>query len=95
MSSYYTCALCGAISHNPEDSAQQYCGRCQRFTTDLTTAWSCAGLGLHRQRCSRPDTCSCPCHESQKREEKIRRIVGARLGDFAERYGQLPPRQRL
>ena len=27
---------------------------------DIT--YSCAGLGMHRDRCSRPDTCRCTCH---------------------------------
>jgi len=27
---------------------------------DIT--WSCAELGMHGERCSRPDTCQCFCH---------------------------------
>jgi hypothetical protein len=29
---------------------------------DALITWSCAGLGMHTDRCSRPDTCPCPCH---------------------------------
>ena len=27
----YTCTYCGAVSHNPNDAREQYCGRCKRF----------------------------------------------------------------
>lgn len=31
---------------------------------DLT--FSCAALGLHRDQCSRPDTCWCDCHSQEE-----------------------------
>lgn len=30
----YTCPHCGAVSYNPNDLAEQYCGRCHRFARD-------------------------------------------------------------
>ena len=27
----YCCPLCGAVSHNPNDLRERYCGRCHRF----------------------------------------------------------------
>jgi hypothetical protein len=29
------CLLCGAASHNPNDAAQRYCGRCHVFVEDV------------------------------------------------------------
>ena len=28
----FTCPVCGAVSYNPNDAAERYCGRCRRFT---------------------------------------------------------------
>lgn len=33
----FTCPSCGAVSHNPNDAAQRYCGRCHFFVDDATT----------------------------------------------------------
>ena len=30
-----TCPKCGAVSHNPRDVAERYCGRCHEFIGDL------------------------------------------------------------
>lgn len=30
----YTCPFCGAVSHNPDDVRERYCGRCHQFATD-------------------------------------------------------------
>jgi hypothetical protein len=30
----YTCPLCGATSHGPDDIANRYCGRCHKFLAD-------------------------------------------------------------
>ena len=30
----YTCPVCGAVSHNANDVARRYCGRCHRFGDD-------------------------------------------------------------
>jgi ribosomal protein S27AE len=30
----YKCPRCGAISHNPNDAANRYCGRCHQFEGD-------------------------------------------------------------
>lgn len=27
----YTCPRCGAVSHNPHDENERYCGRCHEF----------------------------------------------------------------
>ena len=31
----YCCPLCGAISHNPHDIEQHYCGACRQFADDV------------------------------------------------------------
>lgn len=31
----FTCPLCGAISHNPNDARERYCGRCHVFVDDV------------------------------------------------------------
>lgn len=30
----FTCSRCGAISHNPNDAEQQFCGACHAFLDD-------------------------------------------------------------
>jgi hypothetical protein len=30
----YMCPRCGAVSHNPHDEANRYCGRCHKFEED-------------------------------------------------------------
>jgi len=30
----FTCPLCGAVSHNPNDARHRYCGRCHVFVDD-------------------------------------------------------------
>jgi hypothetical protein len=30
----FTCPLCGAVSHNPNDKRERYCGRCHVFVDD-------------------------------------------------------------
>jgi hypothetical protein len=30
----FTCPFCGAVSHNPNDALNRYCGRCHRFVDD-------------------------------------------------------------
>jgi hypothetical protein len=30
----FRCPRCGAVSHNPNDAREQYCGRCHVFVTD-------------------------------------------------------------
>jgi hypothetical protein len=30
----FRCPACGAVSHNPNDAREQYCGRCHRFVKD-------------------------------------------------------------
>lgn len=34
MTSVFTCPRCFAVSHNPNDTQHQYCGRCHRFFGD-------------------------------------------------------------
>lgn len=31
----YTCPRCGSVSHNPDDLANRYCGRCHLFMADM------------------------------------------------------------
>jgi hypothetical protein len=33
----FVCPRCGAISHNPHDAAERYCGRCHVFVDDETS----------------------------------------------------------
>lgn len=33
----YTCPKCGAVSHNPNDAANRYCGACHVFEGDGST----------------------------------------------------------
>lgn len=44
----YTCPFpgCGATSSNPDDVAQQFCGRCGRFFRD-PLGLECPGCGQH------------------------------------------------
>lgn len=35
----FTCPFCGAVSHNPNDLAQRYCGRCHVFVDDEETTY--------------------------------------------------------
>jgi hypothetical protein len=30
----FTCPVCGAVSYNPNDIREQYCGRCHKFVND-------------------------------------------------------------
>lgn len=30
----YTCPHCGAVSNNPNDAREEYCGRCHRWARD-------------------------------------------------------------
>ena len=32
----FTCPRCGAVSHNPNDARERYCGRCHVFVDDET-----------------------------------------------------------
>jgi hypothetical protein len=32
----FTCPFCGALSHNPNDARERYCGRCHRFVDDAS-----------------------------------------------------------
>ncbi|HJQ59437.1 MAG TPA: hypothetical protein VJ890_21195 [Vineibacter sp.] len=34
MAESFTCPRCGAVSHNPGDIANRYCGRCHAFVDD-------------------------------------------------------------
>lgn len=36
MTDPFTCPFCGAVSHNPSDAAQRYCGRCHVFVDDMS-----------------------------------------------------------
>ena len=38
MSAPFVCPLCGAVSHNPNDAAKRYCGRCHVFADDAAEA---------------------------------------------------------
>lgn len=33
----FTCPICGAVSHHPQDVRNRYCGRCHVFTADELT----------------------------------------------------------
>lgn len=34
MTNPFTCPFCGAVSHNPRDAEERYCGRCHVFVDD-------------------------------------------------------------
>ena len=38
MSAPFVCPLCGAVSQNPNDAANRYCGRCHVFADDAAEA---------------------------------------------------------
>jgi hypothetical protein len=31
----FECPVCGAVSHNPNDAREEYCGACHRFAVDV------------------------------------------------------------
>ena len=37
----FACPRCGAVSHNPNDAAHRYCGRCHLFVEDAPPYWRC------------------------------------------------------
>jgi hypothetical protein len=47
----FTCPICGAVSHNPNDARERYCGRCHRFVDDPP----CRGLVDAEGRCYNDD----------------------------------------
>ena len=40
----YTCPRCGAVSHNPNDERERYCGRCKTFEVP---EFDCVECGRH------------------------------------------------
>ena len=38
MTASFTCPFCDAVSHNPNDAQQRYCGRCHLFVDDVLDA---------------------------------------------------------
>lgn len=54
----YTCPECGALSHNPHDEAERYCGRCHQYeerakNTRLAQLLAEAQCWCGRGRCCR------------------------------------------
>lgn len=38
MTDTYTCPTCGAVSYNPKDAQERYCGRCSAYEVDKWAA---------------------------------------------------------
>jgi hypothetical protein len=48
----FTCPRCGAVSHNPNDARERYCGRCHVFVDDVPRS-------PEFPDCVYPDDCEC------------------------------------
>lgn len=50
----FTCPFCGAVSHNPNDALNRYCGRCHVFVDDEEACYLAIlerRLPLHKAFC--------------------------------------------
>jgi predicted RNA-binding Zn-ribbon protein involved in translation (DUF1610 family) len=59
----FRCPRCGAVSYNPHDKAEGYCGRCHAFVDDdpVSAAFVCAACGalqdhntIRCEKCGKP-----------------------------------------
>jgi hypothetical protein len=82
MADPFTCPFCGAVSHNPNDLDQRYCGRCHVFVDDAITlrdeTGACCG---HETRSVRTTEHMEQCRACQT--EVRHDLVGDRLLGFA------------
>lgn len=58
----FTCPRCGAVSYNPNDIANRYCGRCHVFVDDAAPpVFVCAACGaIQQERMIRCEQCGEP-----------------------------------
>lgn len=57
----FTCPRCGAVSYNPNDIRERYCGRCHVFVDDPAPVFVCAACGaVQRDRAIICEQCGEP-----------------------------------
>ena len=60
----FACPRCGAVSHDPNDAAHRYCGRCHAFVENAMICEACHGEGFVRGRDPKsPGLTMSPCLE--------------------------------
>lgn len=75
----FTCSRCGAVSHNPSDREQGYCGRCHDWTGPASPIPDAIAAALAAVLPTFTTTGRCECGEVVGRDPRAVRVHTARV----------------